>query len=257
MSSGAADLFAPLFGDPDVLEQLSDRARVQSMLDVEAALAEVQADCGIIPRTAVQPIRAAARVDLFDLTAIARDTATDGIPTIALVRQLTAQVRAIDAEAARYVHWGATSQDIIDTALVMQLQRSVPLVLAHLDQAAAAAATHARRYIDTPMPGRTWLQQATPVTFGLKAAGWLDALRRQRKVLASALDDARVLQFGGASRTLRWAGRKVQTQNMKRTPKLLDAEKDHRAASTANGFKSRVGILHQDVDPSLAPPAQF
>jgi 3-carboxy-cis,cis-muconate cycloisomerase len=100
------------------------------------------------------------------------------------------------------VHWGATSQDIIDTGLVLQLQRAMPPVMRQLDRAAAAAAAHARRHVDTPMPGRTWLQQSTPITFGLKAAGWLDALSRQRQTLADALDQSRVLQFGGASGTL-------------------------------------------------------
>jgi 3-carboxy-cis,cis-muconate cycloisomerase len=85
---------------------------------------------------------------------------------------------------------------------VLQLQRAVPLIAQRLDRAAGAAATHARRYIDTPIPGRTWLQQSTPITFGVKAAGWLDALVRQRNALTEALEHARVLQFGGASGTL-------------------------------------------------------
>ena len=202
MSSGASDLLNPLFGDATVGEQLSDRARVQAMLDVEAALADVQADLDIIPRTAVAPIRAAAQADRYDLNAIAAEGAIDGILTIPLIRHLTKQVRTIDSGAARYVHWGATSQDIMDTALVLQLQRAMPPMLALLDRAAAAAAAHARRHIDTVMAGRTWLQQSTPVTFGLKAAGGLDALDRQRAALAIALDNTRVLQFGGASGTL-------------------------------------------------------
>jgi 3-carboxy-cis,cis-muconate cycloisomerase len=202
MSSASAHLFAPLFADPDVFEQMSDRARLQAMLDVEAALADVQAQLGIIPREAAAHIGRAARADLFDLSAIAAETATDGVPTIPLVRHLTKMVQSTNREAARYVHWGATSQDIFDTALVLQLQRVAPVLLAHLDRAAAAAANHARRYAGTVMAGRTWLQQATPVTFGLKAAGWLDAIARQRRAVASAFDDVRVLQFGGASGTL-------------------------------------------------------
>ena len=202
MSSASADLFAPLFADADVLDQMSDRARLQAMLDVEAALAEVQAELGIIPREAAVPIREAARADRYDLHAIGMETAADGVPTIPLVRHLTKLVQAIDRDAARYVHWGATSQDILDTATVLQLQRAVPVLLARLDRAAAAAADHARRHAGTTMAGRTWLQQATPVTFGLKAAGWLDALVRQRRAVASALEDVSVLQFGGASGTL-------------------------------------------------------
>jgi 3-carboxy-cis,cis-muconate cycloisomerase len=202
MPSDRLGLLGPLFGDAKVGEQLSDRARLQAMLDVEAALADVQADLGLIPRTAAAPIRAAAQVDRYDLNAIAAEAATDGVLTIPLVRHLTIQVETIDRDAARYVHWGATSQDIMDTALVLQLQRAMPALLALLDRAAVAAEAHARRHIDTVMAGRTWLQQSTPVTFGLKAAGWLDALARERKALASALDDVRVLQCGGASGTL-------------------------------------------------------
>ena len=200
--AGDATLLGPLFGDPDVAAHLSDQARLQAMLDVEAALADVEAQLGLVPRSAVEPIRAAARADLYDRHVIAAEAADDGNLAIPLVRHLTRKVAESSADAARYVHWGATSQDILDTALVLQLQRAVPLILAQLERAAAAAAEHARRHIDTVMPGRTWLQQATPITFGVKAAGWLDAIARQRRALAAALEDARVVQFGGASGTL-------------------------------------------------------
>ena len=196
------DLLGAVFGDPEVNPHFSDRARLQAMLDVEVALAEVEADLDVIPRQAVAAIRTAAQADRYDFGAIAADAANDGNLAIPLVRRLTQTVEALDRDAARYVHWGATSQDIIDTGLVLQLQRAVPPILRNLDSAAAAAAAHARRYIDTVMAGRTWLRQSTPVTFGVKAAGWVDALTRQRKALERALDDARVLQFGGASGTL-------------------------------------------------------
>jgi 3-carboxy-cis,cis-muconate cycloisomerase len=203
MSSDAgSDLFGPLFGDAEVSAQLSDRARLQAMLDVEVALAEAEAELGVIPSQAVAAIRKAARADRFDIGALAEAAAEDGNLAIPLVRQLTHAVEALDREGARYVHWGATSQDIIDTGLVLQLQRAVPTIVRHLDRAASAAAAHARRYVDTPMSGRTWLQQSTPITFGLKAAGWLDALSRQRTALVDALEQTRVLQFGGASGTL-------------------------------------------------------
>src|SRR5882762_9175858 len=203
MSSGeGSDLLGPLFGDADVADHLSDRARLQAMLDVEAALAGVEAELGVVPRGAVEPIRAAADAGRYDVRAIAAAAVRDGNLAIPLVRHLTKEVEAIDASAARYVHWGATSQDILDTGLVLQLQRAVPPILAHLDRAAAAAASHARRHVDTVMAGRTWLQHSTPVTFGVKAAGWLDALIRQRTAIGGALEDARVVQFGGASGTL-------------------------------------------------------
>jgi 3-carboxy-cis,cis-muconate cycloisomerase len=111
-------------------------------------------------------------------------------------------VAAIDEEAARFVHLGATSQDIIDTALVLQLRGAVPLLLAHTRRAESAAARHDRSHRSTPIAGRTWMQQATPTTFGLKAAGWLEALERGRASIDQRASEAFVLQFGGASGTL-------------------------------------------------------
>lgn len=183
-------------------DAFSDRARAQAMLDVEAALAEAEASLDIIPSSAARAIRASARVEIYDLARLAADAAGAGNAAIPLVAQLTKHVASADAEAARYVHWGATSQDIIDTAFALQLRASVPAVIAEIQRAASAAAQHARRHVDTVMVGRTWLQQATPTTFGLKAAGWMDALTRVQVGLTRALDGALVLQFGGASGTL-------------------------------------------------------
>lgn len=180
----------------------STRARLQAMLDVEAALAEAEAAIGVIPRAAARSIRACARVELLDESLIESDAQRDGNAAIPLIRQLTARVSASDPDAARYVHWGATSQDIIDTALVLQLRAAVPPLVADFFRAADAAAGHAERHVKTMMVGRTWLQQATPITFGLKAAGWCDALDRAAERLESAFTDASVLQFGGASGTL-------------------------------------------------------
>jgi len=177
-------------------------ARLQAMLDVEAALAEAEAALDIIPRSAAPAIRNACRADLYDRAALQADARRDGNLAIPLVRQLTRHVAAADAAAAHYVHWGATSQDVIDTGLVLQLRNSVPGIVDDLGRAAAAAADHARHHANTPMAGRTWLQHATPITFGLKAAGWVDALDRVRCGVANALDGALVLQFGGASGTL-------------------------------------------------------
>ena len=202
MSSASCDLYAPLFGDADVASCLSDAARLQAMLDVEAALAEAEAELGLVPRDCVAAIRTAARASLYDHASLAVAAAHAGNLAIPLVRELTRHVAAADPRAARYVHWGATSQDIIDTALVLQLRAAVPVLLKRMDSAAAHGARLARAHAATPMPGRTWLQQATPTTFGLKAAGWVDALDRQRAAIAGVLDEASVLQFGGASGTL-------------------------------------------------------
>lgn len=186
----------------ELATHFSSTARLQALLDVEAALAEAEASLGVIPRAAAAPIRQAARAELYDAVAIESEARRAGNLAIPLVRHLTARVASTDAVAARYVHWGATSQDIIDTALVLQLRESVRAIIADLARAADAAAGHARRHRATPMAGRTWLQQATPITFGLKAAGWLDALDRVTSALRSALDAALVLQLGGASGTL-------------------------------------------------------
>jgi 3-carboxy-cis,cis-muconate cycloisomerase len=199
----AADgLHASLFGESGVAECLSDRARLQAILDVEVALAEAEAQVGVIPAAAVAPIRQAARADLYDRSVLVREAPRAGNIAIPLIEQLTRLVASIDLEASRYVHWGATSQDVLDTSLVLQLRAAAPRLDEHLDRAAAAAAEHARGYRLTPIAGRTWLQQATPTTFGLKAAGWLDALERARRHADDAFSEARVLQFGGASGTL-------------------------------------------------------
>jgi 3-carboxy-cis,cis-muconate cycloisomerase len=195
-------LFGPLFGDEEVAAHLSDGARLQAMLDVEVALAEAQGELGIIPRSCAAPIRDAARANLYDHGAIAAEAAKAGNLAIPLIRHLTRHVAAAAPEAARYVHWGATSQDIIDTGFILQMRAAVPPILGHLERAEVAAARLAREHIDTVMVGRTWLQQATPITFGLKAAGWLDALDRQRAAVVTARDEASVLQFGGAAGTL-------------------------------------------------------
>ena len=172
------------------------------MLDVEAALADAEASNGVIPREAAAAIGAAATADLYDIEAMESEAERAGNLAIPLVRHLTSRVAATAPDVARYVHWGATSQDIIDTGLVLQLRASVPLIVTDLSRAADAAGTHAQRHAKTTMAGRTWLQQATPITFGLKAAGWCDALDRVTARLEAALVDALTLQFGGASGTL-------------------------------------------------------
>ncbi|WP_254459942.1 3-carboxy-cis,cis-muconate cycloisomerase [Xanthomonas sacchari] len=200
--SVSESLLRPLFGDPAVDALFDDRARLQAMLDVEAALARAQARCGVIPASAAEPIAAACEAARYDVPALADATALAGNPAIPLVKALTAQVAATDDAAARWVHWGATSQDIIDSGAVLQLRAALDHVEAQLDALCAALAALAQRERDTGLPGRTLLQQAVPVTFGLKAAGWLDALQRSRRRLQALREDALVLQFGGAAGTL-------------------------------------------------------
>jgi len=203
-------LLNPLFGDPDIDALFDDVARVQGMLDVEAALALAEARCGVIPEAALAPIQAACQARHYDLAALGQATALAGNPAIPLVKALTAQVEAADADAARWVHWGATSQDVIDSGNVLQLRAALDALQPKLAALCAAVRTLAQRERDTGLPGRTLLQQAVPVTFGLKAAGWLDALQRAQRRLQALREDALVLQFGGAAGTLA----SLQTQGL-------------------------------------------
>jgi 3-carboxy-cis,cis-muconate cycloisomerase len=205
MSDGGR-LYSELFGDAAVSAQLSDSATIQAMLDVEVALAAVQADRGIIPARSADAIAAAARAQDVDRPTVARQAASAGNVAIPLIADLRKRVALIDRSAATWVHFGATSQDIIDTALVLQLRAAVPRVRARLDAAATTARTLASAHVHTVMVGRTWLRHATPITFGLTAAGWADALRRVFVRLGSALDDVSVLQLGGATGSLAGLG---------------------------------------------------
>src|SRR5262245_52892793 len=166
-----AGLFDSLFGTAEADALFDDRARLQAMLDFEAALARAQARLGIIPAAAGPAIAAKCRAELLDPAALAAAAARSGIPVIPLVEQLTRLVASDDAEAARFVHWGATSQDAMDTGLVLQLRRLLDRLEADLQRLAAALARLAESHRAVPLAGRTWLQDAPPVTFGLKAAG--------------------------------------------------------------------------------------
>ncbi len=200
--SPALTLLGPLFASDAMAAVFNDRARLQAMLDFEAALAHAEASVSLFPAAAAASIARACKADLLDIAALARDTAQAGNPAIPLVKQLTALVAKHDAAAARFVHWGATSQDAIDTGLVLQVRAALTRVEPDLQRLTAALAALADTHAKTVMIGRTLLQQAVPVTFGLKAAGWLAAVERTRAQLAEAGRAAQVLQFGGAAGTL-------------------------------------------------------
>jgi 3-carboxy-cis,cis-muconate cycloisomerase len=195
-------LLDPLFTTEKMRQIFSDRGRLQGMLDFEAALARAEARAGMLSAAAAKAIGAECRADRFDVDALAGDTALAGNPAIPLVRELTARVAASDAEAARFVHWGATSQDAMDTGLVLQLRAALDTIDADLARLSAALAALARKHARTPLAGRTWLQQGPPVTFGLKVVGWLSAVDRHRERIALARKSVATLQFGGAVGTL-------------------------------------------------------
>ena len=180
----------------------SDESVLQAMLDFEVALARAEARLDIIPHAAAELIAREAGASGFDVPAITAATLRTGTPAIPLVEQLTARVRAKDHAAAGFVHWGATSQDVCDTAMVALLCRARTILFADLARLEEALQSLAEKHGQTVMLGRTLLQAATPITFGLKAAGWLAAIARSRRRLEKSFQQACVLQFGGASGTL-------------------------------------------------------
>ncbi|HYD70127.1 3-carboxy-cis,cis-muconate cycloisomerase, partial [Azospirillum sp.] len=194
-------LLDPLFATADAVRAFAPRARLQGMLDFEAALARAEAAVGVIPADAVPAIAAACDAALYDLAALGAEAASAGNTAIPMVRHLTRRVQAADAGAARYVHWGATSQDATDSGLMLQLRAFADALEEDLARLADGLAALARAHRATPMVARTWMQHALPTTFGLKAAGWLDALNRDRDRVAAARAQF-ALQFGGAAGTL-------------------------------------------------------
>ena len=185
-----------------------DGAFLQDMLDVEAALARAEASVGVIPQAAAAPIAATCSAERFEIGALAEAATRAGNLAIPLVKSLTAEVAKSDAEAARYVHWGATSQDIIDTATMLMLRAAIDALLADLDRAIAGFAKLAATHRNTAMVARTWLQHALPMPFGLKLAEYAAALHRSRARLKALRDNGLALQFGGAAGTLAALGDK-------------------------------------------------
>ncbi|WNE96438.1 3-carboxy-cis,cis-muconate cycloisomerase [Streptomyces luomodiensis] len=187
-------LLSPVRAGSAVEAATGDTAFLQAMLDAEAALARAVAPAG-----AAQAVAGAARAELYDVRELALRARSGGNPVIPLVADLTAAVARTDREAASYVHRGATSQDILDTAAMLVAARALPLIVADLDRAAAELARLAAAHRDTPMPGRTLTQHAVPTTFGLKAAGWRTLVLDARDRLAALRPPA---QLGGAAGTL-------------------------------------------------------
>jgi 3-carboxy-cis,cis-muconate cycloisomerase len=178
-----SSLLTPLISSAAMRAILDDRARVQRMLDFEVALARAEAAAGIVPALAVDRIAEAARAERYDLPALGEAAVAAGNIAIPLINALTAEVAKTDATAAGYVHWGATSQDVIDSALVLDLRAAIDALLADLDRAIAGFTTLAERHRRTATVARTWMQHAVPMPFGLKLAGYAAALARSRERL--------------------------------------------------------------------------
>jgi len=189
----------PMFSTPEMAAIFSPDAHVGRMLEFEAALAQAEAAAGVIPAEAAQAIAAACQVERYDVPALYRAAVPAGTLAIPLVRALTEQVAP---EGRDYVHWGATSQDVIDTAMVLQMRDGLSLLIARLLDVGDTCAALAEQHRRTLMPGRTLMQQALPITFGLKAARWLGMTTRQVARLDALRREVLVVQFGGAAGTL-------------------------------------------------------
>ena len=188
-----------LYGTDAMRACMGEMAFLQRMLDVEAALARAQARLGIVPPEAAQSITAAAQADRLDLPALAAATRNTGYPVVGLVKQLS---QLAGPEAGRWTHWGATTQDIMDTAVVLQIRAGLALIRAELQAVNAGFARMARTHQATVMAGRTHLQHALPVTFGYKVAVWLSPLITMAERLDQLRPRVEKLQFGGAAGTL-------------------------------------------------------
>ena len=198
--SSGIGLFGALFDRGAV--DVSDQAWLQAMLDTEAALARAAERAGLAPAGSGAAVTAVARSGFFDNGALGAAAAATGNPVPALVRALTRLLPESAAGAAAAVHRGATSQDIIDTAIMLLARQGIAAILADLRVAAAGCAARASEHADTVMSGRTLLQQAVPVTFGLVAAGWLTAIDEARRDLHRIRTGRLAVQFGGAAGTL-------------------------------------------------------
>ena len=208
MSTAISPLFAPMLSSAAMRAVCDDATTIQHMLDFEAALARAEVAAGVIPASAAGAIGKACKAESFDVTALADAATRSGNLAIPLVKALTANVAKADAEAARYVHWGATSQDVIDTAAMLSLRAGIDALLVDLDRAIAGFAALARKHRNTAVVARTWLQHALPMPFGLKLAEYAAALHRSKLRLKRLRDEALALQFGGAAGTLAALGDK-------------------------------------------------
>jgi 3-carboxy-cis,cis-muconate cycloisomerase len=223
------DPLAAIFSDDGVLA---------AMLEFESALARGGAAAGVIPAPAARVISEAALRGGFDVAAIATAARSGATPAIPLVKALRERVHTIDPPSAAYVHWGATSQDVTDTALMLLVKQARVTVAADQGRLGAALRELSNRHADTVMLGRTLLQPATPITFGLKVAGWSSAIVRSWQRLNEAWTRAQVIQFGGAAGTLAVLG-----EDGRRVVEETARELDLRAVVPWHTNRDRLGAL--------------
>ncbi|MGR4871273.1 3-carboxy-cis,cis-muconate cycloisomerase [Variovorax sp. LARHSF232] len=195
-------IFEGFLSTPEVLDAFSDHHFVDAMLRFEAALARAQAQLGLIPESAAHSIVGSCKVELFDVAKIVRDSGRAGSVAIPLVKSLKEAVGLFNADAVPYVHFGSTSQDVIDSAMALVTRNAVQLIDADLGKAIGALLQHARHHAQTPMLARTLMQPASVTSFGLKCVNWAAPLVRSRARIAEAARHALKLQLGGAVGTL-------------------------------------------------------
>ena len=199
-----SDIFKDIFGTPEMRAVFSDDNLLQCYVAAEVALAVAQGRAGVIPREAAEAIARLAPAVVLDRALLKQDAENIGYPIAGLVRQLSGKL----GEPGRYLHWGATTQDIADTASVLQIRAGLAIVERDLAAVSAALVRLAEQHRDTPMAGRTHLQQALPITFGYKCAVWLSMLDRHLMRLAELKPRVLVAQLGGAAGTLASLGDK-------------------------------------------------
>ena len=232
-------LFRDSFGTPAMRGIFEDAALLSRYTEVEVALARVQGRLGVIPAQAAKDIAAKCDASTLDLDRLKKETEVVGYPILPLVRQLAAQC----AEAGKYLHWGATTQDIMDTALVLQVRDALALVQKDIAELQATLARDAKRYRDTPMAGRTHLQQALPITFGYKLAVWLAMLDRHAERLAQLQPRVLVGQFAGAAGTLASLGDKGMDVQKALCEELRLAQPAATWHAARDGFAEAVNFL--------------
>jgi 3-carboxy-cis,cis-muconate cycloisomerase len=195
-------LIDSLAATPAMADVFSDASILQAMLDFEAALARAEARTGVIPQSAADTITRLTQAEVFDAAQLAQHSLRAGTMSIPLVKALTDRVHSADPESAKFVHWGATSQDVADTAMVLLLRRASAILAADHVRILSALRRLSDRHAATVMLGRTLLQPAPPITLGLKVAGWFGALKRSWARLEAAFAETMIVELGGASGTL-------------------------------------------------------
>ncbi|AYM91485.1 MULTISPECIES: class-II fumarase/aspartase family protein [Serratia] len=241
MASNVLDsiLFRDAFGTPEMRAIFDDRELVRKYVEVEVALAKAEARCGVIPAEAAEEIAASCSADTLDFDLLRHETEIVGYPILPLVHQISKQA----GSSGGYVHWGATTQDIMDTAVVLQIRDAFELIETDITELRRILADMAQRYRITPMAGRTHLQQALPITFGYKAAIWLNMFDRHAERLAQARPRVLVGQFAGAAGTLASLGDKGLAVQQAMMEELRLGTPDSTWHVARDGFAEAVNLL--------------